>query len=308
VSERRTSERGAAVEVRVPASSANLGPGYDSFGLALQRHDLVRARRLPGELAVQVCGVGQGVVPETAEHLVVRCALAGFQAMDEPAPGLEVVCTNNIPHGGGQGSSAAAIVAGLLVARGLTPHGAARLPDEQLLDLASRIEGHPDNVAAALLGGFTLAWIDEAGRARAVRRRVHPDIRAMLFTAATSSSTAHSRGLLPDTVPHADAAANLARAGLLVHALSDAPALLFEATYDLLHQPYRATGQPATAALVAALRADGFAAMVSGAGPSVLVLGTELPDDDWPAERAVGAEFERHELGVDPNGAVVTPG
>ncbi len=245
-----------------------------------------------------------GWVPASCRRLPttwsLRAAVAGFAALDEPVPGLDVKCANNIPHGGGQGSSAAAIVAGLLVARGLTAGGVERLPDEELLDLAARIEGHPDNVAAALLGGFTIAWTDRDGRARAVRRRVHPDVRAVVFTAPTASATVHARGLLPAAVPHADAAANVARAALLVHALSEAPALLFRATEDRLHQRYRAAAQPATADLVAALRAAGFAATVSGAGPSVLVLGTSLPDESWPA-----GGFSRAELGIDRAGATV---
>jgi len=291
------------VVVRVPASSANLGPGYDSFGLALYRHDTVTARRREAAgLMVAVSGVGADVVPRTADHLVVRAALAGFAAMDEPIPGLDVKCANNIPHGGGQGSSAAAIVAGLLLARGLTAGGGERLPDADLLDLAARIEGHPDNVAAALLGGFTVAWTERDGRTHAVRRSVHPEVRAVVFTASGAAATVHARGLLPTVVPHADAAANVARAGLLVHALSDAPALLFRATEDRLHQPYRAAAQPATADLVAALRAAGFAAMVSGAGPSVLVLGTSVPDEGWPADG-----FIRAEVGIDQNGASVRP-
>jgi homoserine kinase len=291
------------IVVRVPASSANLGPGYDSFGLALNRHDTVTARRLEtGGLVVEVSGVGAGVVPQTADHLVVRSAMAGFAALGEPASGLEVKCANNIPHGGGQGSSAAAIVAGLLVARGLTEGGVERLPDGDLLDLAARIEGHPDNVAAALLGGFSIAWTERDGRAHAVRRRVHPGVRAAVFTASTASATAHARSLLPATVPHADAAANVARAGLLVHALSDAPELLFRATEDRLHQPYRAAAQPATAALIAALRAEGFAAVVSGAGPSVLVLGASLPDEGWTFDG-----FTRDDVGIEPDGATVRP-
>ncbi len=291
------------VEVRVPASSANLGPGYDSFGLALNRHDTVVARRLEsGGLVVRVSGVGAGVVPQSADHLVVRAAMTGFAALGEPVPGLDVKCANNIPHGGGQGSSAAAIVAGLLVARGLTEDGVERLPEGDLLDLAARIEGHPDNVAAALLGGFTVAWMEGSGRAHAVRRRVHPEVRATIFTASASSATVHARGLLPLAVPHADAAANVARAGLLVHALSDAPQLLVQATEDRLHQPYRAPAQPATAALVSALRAEGFAAIVSGAGPSVLVLGASVPDDRWAVDG-----FTRTEVGIDPDGATVRP-
>lgn len=279
------------VRIRVPATSANLGPGYDCFGLALARHDEVIAQRTAGGLRLAVAGVGADTVPRTIEHLVLRSAAAGFAVMDEPLPGLDVKCTNTIPHGGGLGSSAAAIVAGLLLARGLTADGANRLSDSALLDLASRLEGHPDNVAATLLGGFTLAWLGDDGRARAVRRDVHPAVRVVVFTARQSSATEHARAALPATVPYADAAANVARAALLVHALTTDPALLFDATQDRLHQSYRGPGHPVSAVLLDDLRAAGIAAVISGAGPSVLALTTEpLDPDRWARDGFAMAE------------------
>ncbi|NNG37466.1 homoserine kinase [Nakamurella aerolata] len=266
----------AAVTVRVPATSANLGPGYDSFGVALGRYDTVTARPAPpGEgPRIRVTGEGADTVPLDESHLVYRSAMRGFAELGQPAMALDLVCHNEIPHGGGQGSSAAAIVAGLAVARALTADGAARLPDEALLDLASSIEGHPDNAAPAVLGSFTVAWQGPDGRTRVVRRPVHPDIRLVLFSSAVGASTEQARALLPTQVPHRDAVANVAAAALLVHALTDEPALLLDATADRLHQPYRADALPATAQLVARLRGAGVAAVVSGAGPSVLAFVT----------------------------------
>jgi homoserine kinase len=288
------------VRVRVPASSANLGPGYDSFGLALGRHDVVTAGRSQDGIRIEVSGVGADSVARTSDNLVARAAAAGFAALGEPAPPLALTCINAIPHGGGQGSSAAAIVAGLMIARGLAPDGAPGLDDAELLALAARIEGHPDNVAAALLGGFTLSWT-AAGRSTAIRHRVHPDIRAVLFTAGQAASTAHARGLLPPTVPHVDAAANAARAGLLVHAIGTDPRYLFAATEDRLHQQYRASGVPASMSLVGELRAAGVAAVISGAGPSVLALTTEPLDlGEWGRDGFVAAE-----LAIDTAGAVL---
>lgn len=276
--------------VRVPATSANLGPGYDSFGLALGRYDTVTARLAdPGAgPRIRVTGQGAGSVPLDESHLVYRSAMRGFAEWGQPARALELVCHNEIPHGGGQGSSAAAIVAGLAVARALTAGaddgagagvdgtaGRAGRSDEALLDLASTLEGHPDNAAPAVLGSFTVAWQGPDGRTRVVRRPVHPAIRLLLFTAASGASTEQARALLPTQVPHRDAVANVAAAALLVHALTDEPALLLDATADRLHQPYRAGALPATAALVARLRDAGLAAVVSGAGPSVLAFVTD---------------------------------
>ena len=293
-----------AVTVRVPATSANLGPGYDCFGLALQRYDDVTAVLHPAGLQVDVEGIGAGQVSTDESHLVVRAMSTAWQAAGLELPPVWLRCRNAIPHGGGQGSSAAAIVAGLLLGRGLLPAGAAPLPRERLLQLATDMEGHPDNVAPALLGGFTLAWIAGDGAARAVRRDVHPDIRAVMFTAAEASSTRHSRALLPTSVPHADAAANVAAAALLVHAMTVDPGYLLEATPDRLHQPYRAPSMPETARLLARLRSAGVAAVVSGAGPSVLALTTS----DLPPELLRNPGFEVAELAICPAGASVVIG
>jgi homoserine kinase len=266
-----------SVTVRVPATSANLGPGFDSLGLALDLWDDVVVTAGGEGVDVSVTGEGAGAVPADARHLVVRAVHRALDALGEPHPGLRLSCTNRIPHGRGLGSSAAAVVAGLLAGRALVADGRQRLPDDQLLALASEMEGHPDNAAACLLGGLTLAWSDGTG-VHAVRLEPRPDLRATVLVPGTQLATETARGLLPVSVPHADAAHAAGRAALLVAALTGAAdeGLLLPATEDRLHQDYRAAAMPATAELVRTLRAAGHPAVVSGAGPTVLVLDTGL--------------------------------
>jgi homoserine kinase len=261
--------RDGPVTVRVPATSANLGPGFDSFGLALDLCNEVTAAILPRGLDVDVEGESADDVARDESHLVVRAARATFAALDVNVPGLRLRCHDRVPHTRGLGSSAAAIVAGVMVARALVTDGDQRLDAGAVIRLAARLEGHPDNVAAAVLGGFTLAWCDAVG-ARAVRLEPVVDVTALV--PAEPVATAATRRLLPVHVTHADATYTAGRAGLLVAALTGRPDLLLAATEDRLHQPYRATVMPQTAALVSRLRAAGHAAVVSGAGPSVLVL------------------------------------
>ena len=297
----RVAFRAAPVRVRVPATSANLGPGFDALGLALALYDDVVVRVAEEGLYVDVAGEGADSVPRTRRHLVVRALQAGFDALGGQPRGLEVVCANRIPHSRGLGSSAAAIVAGLTAARALVLGGEETLDDDALLALAAEIEGHPDNVAACLLGGLTLAWTPDGGPAQAVRLPLAPALRPVVFVPATTSSTAKARKLLPETVPHADAARNAARSALLVHALSGAPELLLTATEDRLHQPYRAPAQARTAGLVAALRADGVPAVVSGAGPTVLAFAGAADDLASYTPRGWSTEV----LAVDRGGAAL---
>ncbi len=265
------------VTVVVPATSANLGPGFDSLGLALLLEDEVSARVTDDGFHVEVVGEGAGEMPTGEDHLVIATMLRAFNVLgaDRPA-GLELRCTNRIPHARGLGSSSAAIVAGISLAQALVVGAAPGLSDAAVLRLASHIEGHPDNVAPCLLGGLTIAWLEKRG-ARAVRIEPAPGLHPTVFIPTTRSSTAEARAALPSSVPHADAAFNAARAALLVHALTVEPSLLFAATEDRLHQPYRAPGMPETAALLNDLRQAGVPAFVSGAGPSVLALG-EAPE------------------------------
>lgn len=296
-----------AVRVTVPATSANLGPGFDALGVALDLHDVVEAHTVPaeasGSIRVTVEGVGAGDLPIDESHLVVKAMHGFYERVGREPPGLDVNCVNAIPHGRGLGSSAAAIVAGVLAARGLLEGGHDLVDDETVLAIAADLEGHPDNVAPCLLGGLTLAWTS-SDRARAMRLEIHPDVRPMVCLPDRAVSTEAARELLPNRVPHADASRNAARAALLVAALRSRPDLLLDATEDLLHQSYRAAAMPETLVLVGSLRAAGLPAVLSGAGPSVLVLAGP-PDSPGTVREAAGTGWEVRELAVDDTGAVV---
>ncbi|MFD6637822.1 homoserine kinase [Micromonospora chalcea] len=289
------------VRVRVPATSANLGPGFDALGLALGRHDDVTAEVTGSGVQVSVTGEGAGELPADERHLIVTAMRATFDALGAQPAGLALECENRIPQARGLGSSSAAIVAGVLAARALVAGGEQRMDDDAALRLAAELEGHPDNVAPCLLGGFTIAWT-EPGGARAVSLPVAPAVRPTVFVPAERGLTSVARAALPATVPHADAALNAGRAALLVHALTADPALLLPATVDRLHQEQRAPGMPATAALVGALRASGVAAVVSGAGPTVLAL------SQVPVGFEAGTDWRRWELPIDVSGARVIRG
>lgn len=259
------------VVVRVPATSANLGPGFDAMGLALALHDELEVELLAAdEAVVDVEGEGAGEVPTGEDHLVVRALRHTLELAGAPRTGLRLRCANRIPHGRGLGSSAAAVVAGVVAARALLadPHV---LDAATMLRIATEFEGHPDNAAPAILGGATLAWHGTGG-ARAVDLEVDPRIEATVLVPDARLATSRARGVLPELVPHVDAAFTAGRAGLLVEALARRPELLLDATEDRLHQDYRASVMVASAELVRALRAEGLAAAVSGAGPTVLVL------------------------------------
>jgi homoserine kinase len=286
------------VTVRTPATSANLGPGFDALGLALTLYDDLTARVTDAGFTVTVGGEGAGELPGDEQHLVVRAMLATFDELGERPPGLAVDCVNRIPQARGLGSSSAAIVGGVQLARGLVRDGLKRIDDEAALRIAAKLEGHPDNVAPCLLGGFTIAWTEGAG-ARAVRLGTHDRVRPQVFVPAERGYTASARAALPSDVPHRDASFNAGRSALLVHALTADPDLLLAATDDRLHQGYRAEAMPGTASLVASLRSVGVAAVVSGAGPTVLAL-SEVPADFHP-----GTEWRSETLGVDARGALV---
>lgn len=261
---------GREVVVEVPATSANLGPGFDCFGLALDWGERVTLRTESSGFHIEVSGEGAAQVPRDETHLIIRSALLGLADLGEPVTGLGLSCHNTIPHGRGLGSSSAAIVAGLVGARGL----AGRDPDPVwTLRHATAIEGHPDNVAAATYGGFVLAYEGRDGVA-VIEGRVAPGLAVATFTPPGAVATQAARDLLPNRVPHVDAAANAARAALLVEAMAGRPELLWEATRDWLHQEYRKPAMPKSAELMTQLRSVGLAAVISGAGPTVLVLGT----------------------------------
>ncbi len=279
------------VTVRAPASSANLGPGFDALGLALTLYDEVTGEVLSSGLEIEVFGEGSGGVPLDADHLVARAMYATFDALGERPAGLRLTCRNAIPHGRGLGSSAAAIVAGITLANALTVGSS--LDEAAAYQLASDLEGHPDNVAAAMFGGLTIAWLD--GDVAQVER-LDSDVEVTVFVPSEPVSTERARGLLPEQVSHGDAAANAGRAALLVRALSGRPHLLLPATEDRLHQAYRESAMPQSYELMTRLRGEGIAATISGAGPTVLAFARGLAD-----RLPEGWAF--HELGVDQAGA-----
>ena len=304
-----------AVRVRVPATSANLGPGFDTLGLALGLYDDVEVAVTPSGVDIEVTGEGAAEVADAGEkHLIVRALRVALDELDIPQPGgFALRCVNRIPHGRGLGSSAAAIVAGLVAARALA--GASVAP-EDVLPLANVLEGHPDNVAPCLFGGLTIAWVTTGGglpAARAIRLDPHPEVQPVAFISPGPVSTKVARGLLPADVPHADAARNAGRAALLIAALTARPDALLDATEDKLHQDYRAPAMPHSHELVTRLRAAGVPAVVSGAGPSVLALLPESPaQDDLKRLDSIAAEtgidWHISPLAVERQGASVTPG
>ncbi|MEU6136855.1 homoserine kinase [Nocardioides sp. NPDC047086] len=296
------------VTVTVPATSANLGPGYDSLGLALDLRDeltgeVISTGSISGEstLEVTVEGAGEDTVPLDESHLVVRSMRAAFEIIGKQPAGLRLHCRNRIPHARGLGSSSAAIIGGLVLARALVAGGELILDDDTLFQKAAEIEGHPDNVAPAFHGGFTIAGDDEGFFA--VRTAVDPRVSVVVFVPATGVETKTVRSLLPETVPHSDAAADAGRTALLVAALCDAPEHLHRATRDFLHQEYRRPAMPESLALVDELRADGVAAIVSGAGPTVLAFssGVESAETTKLTGRCP-AGWTCHALSVDMDG------
>lgn len=295
---------GLSVTVEVPASSANLGPGFDALGVALGLYDTVTVTTIDSGLELEVSGEGAGQVPEDASHLVAKAVEAGLRAGGVGVTGVRIECRNAIPHSRGLGSSASAAVGGLVAADGLMGR---TLRTEHLVQLSSEFEGHPDNAAASVLGGVVVSWTERSEvdvRYRAVRMEVDPSVTATVLVPAETSSTAQTRGLLPDTVPHEDAAFNASRAALMSIALASHPEFLLAATEDRLHQSYRAPALVATTEWIERLRRRGLAATVSGAGPTVLVLGTA----PLPADLREQAELEGwrvHDLRIADGARVV---
>ncbi|MGO4783951.1 homoserine kinase [Cryobacterium sp. W22_MBD10_FK3] len=280
----RNALAGRSVVVKVPATTANLGPGFDTLGLALAHYDHLQVEVTDEHgVFVEVHGIGAGEVPTDETNLVVRAIAHTFAAYDIPLPGLKLVAENVIPHGRGMGSSGAAIVSGIMAAKGLL-EGIVDIDSDALLVLATEMEGHPDNVAPALFGGLTIAWMTPEGP-KHKKLMVHRGVSPMVFVPVHAMSTALARSLQPVSVPHADAVFNLSRSALLIAALIQSPELLLAATEDKLHQSYRAAAMPETNRLITLLRENGFAAVVSGAGPSILVLASD------PGQRLVAAEL-----------------
>ena len=283
---------GRQVTVEVPATTANLGPGFDTLGLALSVYDslTVTVTDLPG-VHVLVHGVGEGEVPTDETNLVARAIAEVFAEVGEELPGLELEALNTIPHGRGLGSSGAAIVSGVVAAAGLL-EDRVELDGDRLLAIATRMEGHPDNVAPALFGGLTIAWTGPDGPQHK-KLLVHRGVSPLVLVPDHTMSTALARSLQPASVPHEDAIFNVSRSTLLIAALIQSPELLLVATEDRLHQSYRASAMPETDRLIRLLRDAGHAAVVSGAGPSILVLSAD-PSQRLKAAELVADQADQH--------------
>ena len=251
----------------MPATSANLGPGFDALGLALALYNEATLETHAG-VAVSIEGEGADHLERDEGNVVVRGARAVYERLGRPFPGIKVACVNRIPTARGLGSSAAAWLAGIVGANALL---GSPLDRDTLLGLAASGEGHPDNAAAALLGGLTVACWSE-GRVVAASLPVSPEIRWVVLIPEARNSTAEARAILPETVSRADAVFNLQRVGLLLAALRDGnAALLAVAMEDRLHQPYRRRLFPWMERVAAAARSAGAAGCVlSGAGPALL--------------------------------------
>ncbi len=274
---------GRTASVRVPATSANLGPGFDSLGLALDWYDDYFVEVTPSGLAFDLTGPGSSTLPRDDSHLIIHTLKGALAKFGFQAPGLFFRSELSIPLARGLGSSSAAVVAGLGLAWALARPGVP-IDRQATFEAAYKIEGHGDNVGPAVLGGFTITWPSSApgmnGLPESRTSLVRDDVRALALIPSEELLTDSARGALPAEVPLSDAIANVARSALLVHAMADDPGLLLEATADRLHQDYRKSLAPASHALMSALREQGFAALVSGAGPTVLVLHHE---SDSPA-------------------------
>ena len=300
--------RATPSQIQVPATSANLGPGFDSLGLALQMHDKYVARVIdePG-LDIDVIGEGADNLPRNEKNLLVKAMFAGFDFLGGRPRGLAIRAKNVIPHGRGLGSSASAIVGGLALARSLVLGGDEKLNNDAMLQLATNLESHPDNVAAAIYGGATVAWQEEQhGKlvAQAISLAVDHRISAIAFIPETAVSTAKARKLLPETIPYRDAVNNSTHTALLVHALTLRPDLLFISTEDFLHQSYRQEAMPASFALLTKFRKAGVAAFISGAGPTVLVLHTGGATEVAELTHAAGPKFRVEEVAISAGGVL----
>jgi len=295
------------MQVQVPATSANLGPGFDSLGLALALHDRYIAQVLDEQVIdIDISGEGADVLPRNEKNLVIKSMYKGFEFLGGKPRGIALRALNVIPHSRGLGSSASAIVGGLSLARALVLGGNERMSNEDMLNLANEMEGHPDNVAAAIFGGATIAWQElQHGHnvALSVQLVVDPRISAVAFIPSTSVSTSKARKMLPDLITHADAVKNSAHTALLVHALQHRPDLLHTATEDFLHQSYRADAMPSSFTLLMKLRRAGVAAFISGAGPTILVLHTGGSAEVDELTRAAGDTFTAMALGISRTGA-----
>ena len=295
------------VHVRVPATSANLGPGFDALGLALALHNEVTASE-SDRVRVTIEGEGAGRLSPGAENVVARGVRKAYEAAGRPFKGVALACVNRVPTARGLGSSAAAWVGGLVAGNALLGGPLSR---DALLALAARAEGHPDNVTAALMGGLTVSCATGQGRIAAISLPVPAAVRWVVLVPEVTSATAEARAVLPPTFTRADAVFNVQRVALLLAALQSGRLdCLGEALDDRLHQPYRLRLFPWMPAVVEAARAAGAVGCVlSGAGPSLLAVVRDDADvvarSMESALAAAGIRGRAAALAVDTEGAVV---
>ena len=302
----RLTFRASAYEVQVPASTANIGPGFDAFGMALELRDRYIAQVLDEKtLDVDVAGEGADEVPRDHKNLVVKAMYQGFDFLGGKPAGVALRCLNNIPHNRGLGSSATAIVGGLALARALVVGAADRMTDEDLLTIATEMEGHPDNVSASIYGGATFAWQGNEF-AESIKLPISNRISAVAFIPESELATSKARKMLPESIPHADAVQNSIRTAMLTQALTTRPDLLLQATEDFLHQNYRESAMPKSLALMNKLRAAGVPAFISGAGPAVLALRLDANIDNEneliDLARVAGGGFKVEQIEIAQTG------
>jgi len=285
------------VRVKAPATTANMGPGYDCLGMALDVWNTIEIEVLDsGEPVVEVTGEGAGELGTGRDNLVYRSMEFLFQDAEQEMPLVRIRCDNAIPLARGMGSSAAAIAGGLVAANAICSQD---YTPNDLLEMAATIEGHPDNVAAAVLGGMQLVISDkteEGSRLYTVPINVPPGLHAVVFVPQVRITTEDARAVLPDKVTMADAVHNMGRVGLLVASMAtNHPEYLAIATQDLLHQPYRQPLFPAMKVIFkAALDAGALGVFLSGSGSTVLALtqGREMTVAYEMAEAARQASVE----------------
>jgi homoserine kinase len=292
--------------VQVPATSANLGAGFDAFGLALDLHLAARTvDHVEGAPRVTSRGLGADVLPTDDTNLVWRSFADACASLGEPVPDVALEVTNRIPLERGLGSSSAAIVAGIVLARSVT---GARVGEPALVELAATIEGHPDNVAPAILGGLVAGARGEGGY---VVRRINPlpGHVALAFVPAAAQSTEASRATLPDSLDREAVVDQVARAGHVLVGLTGAWSIDPTLVGDRLHEPVRTAALPDRGALLDALRTAGMTAWLSGSGPVVVALAREEDADSLDAARRLAAEAgsELLVLALDRLGALACP-
>lgn len=294
--------RSDEVHIRVPASSANLGSAFDCAGLGLDLWDDIYVRVSDERgIRVAVSGVGEGELPDDCSHLVARAMKLGFDALGVHPSGIEIRCVNHIPHGQGLGSSAAAIIGGFCAARALVVNGQQLLSDTDLLTHALALESHPDNLSGSLFGGLSIAWVNGDGMAEHMTLLPHPDIDVTLCIPSSIAPTDQARAALPSEIPLTDVVVNLGASAALVHAMTTDPSWLLAATRDAIHQHRRKACFAPSLDLMDTLRGAGLPAVISGAGPAVLVFASQGQVEPF----LPGADWQICSIGVAPRGVHV---